>query len=95
MPAFPPASAIHSNVPTVLRKVMTAPAASIGGRRFAADSTLQLLDAFLPIYTKRRTVMVNLALIDALAYGAIFIFIMIGILGMCMEMGLKKMGLKG
>jgi len=47
------------------------------------------------IYTKRRTVMVNLALVDALAYGAIFIFIMIGILGMCMEMGLKKMGLKG
>jgi hypothetical protein len=39
--------------------------------------------------------MVNLALVDALAYGAIFIFIMIGILGMCMEMGLKKMGLKG
>lgn len=39
--------------------------------------------------------MMNLALIDALVYGAIFIFIMIGVLGMCMEMGLKKMGLKG
>ncbi len=39
--------------------------------------------------------MMNLALIDALAYGAICIFIMIGIFSMCMEMGLKKMGLKG
>jgi len=34
--------------------------------------------------------MMNLALIDALSYGAIFIFIMIGILGMCMEMGLRR-----
>src|SRR5215510_13555904 len=41
-------------------------------------------------FHERRTVMMNLALIDALSYGAIFIFIMIGILGMCMEMGLRR-----
>lgn len=34
--------------------------------------------------------MMNLALIDALSYGAIFIFIMIGVLGMFMEMALKR-----
>jgi hypothetical protein len=32
----------------------------------------------------------NLTLIDAFYHGAIFIFIVIGILGMFMEMALKK-----
>jgi hypothetical protein len=34
--------------------------------------------------------MMNLALIDAFYYGAIFSFIMIGVLGMCMEMALRR-----
>jgi hypothetical protein len=34
--------------------------------------------------------MMNVALIDAMYYGAILIFCMIGILGMCMEMVLRR-----
>ena len=34
--------------------------------------------------------MITVALIDAMLYGGILIFCMIGILGMCMEMVLKK-----
>jgi len=34
--------------------------------------------------------MMTVALIDAMSYGAILIFCLIGILGMCMEMVLKK-----
>jgi hypothetical protein len=34
--------------------------------------------------------MMNLALIDAFYHGAIFLFIVIGVLGMFMEMALKR-----
>jgi len=39
-------AAQHANVPTILHKFMSAPAASLGGRRFAADTTLPWHEAF-------------------------------------------------
>jgi hypothetical protein len=38
----------------------------------------------------RRNAMMTVALVAAMYYGAILIFCLIGLLGMCMEMALKK-----
>jgi hypothetical protein len=34
--------------------------------------------------------MMNVALIDAMFYGAVFIFRLVGVLGLCMETALRK-----
>jgi hypothetical protein len=41
-------------------------------------------------FHERRTVMMNLALIDAMYHGAIFIFCMIAVIGISIEMVLRR-----
>lgn len=41
-------------------------------------------------FSRKEDAMMSVALIDAMYYGAILLFCLIGILGMCMEMVLRK-----
>ena len=41
-------------------------------------------------YAQRRTIMMHGALIDAMYYGAMFVFSPVGVLGLCMETVLRR-----
>ena len=42
------------------------------------------------LFTERKTVMMNVVLIDAMYFGSIFLFVIIGLLGLSMEKVLKR-----